>query len=175
MHLVATGELPQYEPFVKDAETIGAGVFANSEDHFRETLRAWAEHLLQRSEFKQKFGGLDDTHYISRLVSNAGLTIGASERAAMENDLKQKAVTRADVLLRIANDPLLREKEEDRSMVLIYFFAYLQRNPGDPPDRNMDGFNYWVREVKKHGANDLVKAFSSSLEFRARPQARKPK
>ena len=78
--------------------------------------------------------------------------------------LKDEAEPRAGVLLKIAYDPRLANKEHDRALVLLHFFAYLRRNPDDPPDVNMDGFLHWVGEAKKHDAAYLTEAFSNSIE-----------
>ncbi|HEX6622527.1 MAG TPA: hypothetical protein VF064_02360, partial [Pyrinomonadaceae bacterium] len=86
---------------------------------------------------------------------------------ALVDGLKEGRETRAGVLLKIADDPRLVERESARARVLLHFFAYLRRNPDDPPDTNMNGFNYWVAEVKKHGADELANAFAVSLEHRA--------
>ena len=80
--------------------------------------------------------------------------------------MKSGRETRASVLLKVADDPRVAAAEHDRSLVVLHFFAYLRRNPGDPPDRDLSGFNYWIGEVKKHGGEDLYKAFSSSAEYR---------
>jgi hypothetical protein len=175
LHVAATGELPRYDEFIKDAETIGRGVFIGFEEQdkqVQDNLNSFAAALTLRPEFKQRYDALDDAQYVERLLANAGLSFGEDERAALIDDLKQKRQTRAEVLLKIAGDPRFVEREHDRSFVLLHFFAYLRRNPDDPPDRNMNGFNYWMAEVKKHGGDDLAKAFSASIERKAFPDSR---
>ena len=58
------------------------------------------------------------------------------------------------------------EKEAVRSLVLLHYFGYLHRNPADPPDNNLDGLNYWMRELETSGDNArLVRAFMASGEY----------
>ncbi|MCA1635824.1 MAG: hypothetical protein LC802_19575 [Acidobacteria bacterium] len=170
VHLVATGEMPRYDEFVADAKTVGRGVFVGFEEEtrqFQEGLRKFTEAMVNGSAFRQKYGGLDDAQYVERLLANAGLAVGAEERDALTGDLKEGRETRTSVLLKIAYDPRLANQERDRALVLLHFFAYLRRNPGDPPDANMDGFLHWVGEAKKHDAAYLTEAFSNSIERQA--------
>jgi hypothetical protein len=165
--LAAHGEPPRYPEFMRYAEEVGRGVLPSFDEvPMLENLRALAEALTQSEEFKSKYGGLDDAQYVRRVAANAGLPLADAERDRLADDLKSGRETRASVLLKIADDPRVADAEHDRSLVLLHFFAYLRRNPGDPPDRDLSGFNYWMGEVKKHGGEDLYKAFSSSAEYR---------
>ena len=78
-------------------------------------------------------------------------------------------MTRAQVLLTIATSPDFVKKEENRSLVLLHYFGYLHRNPDDPPDKNLDGFKYWVRELERFGELErLPRAFMASGEYEHR-------
>jgi hypothetical protein len=170
IHVVATGELPRYDEFIRDAESVGRGVFVGFEEQdrqFQDNANKFAEALTLRAEFKQRYDALDDAQYVERLIANAGLSLSDAERMSLVEDLKERRETRAGLLLKIADDPRFVALEHERSLVLLHFFAYLRRNPDDPPDGNMNGFNYWVAEVKKHGGDDLAKAFSASVERKA--------
>jgi hypothetical protein len=172
--LAARGEPPRYAEFIRYAEEVGRGVLPTFDDQpVRENLRALAEALTESAQFKSKYGGLGDAEYVERVAANAGLPLGDAERDRLVDDLKTGRETRASVLLKVADDPRVADAEHDRSLVLLHFFAYLRRNPGDPPDRDLSGFDYWMAEVKKHGGEDLYKAFSSSAEYKeksARPR-----
>lgn len=164
--LAADGRPPRYAEFMKYAEEVGRGVFSDFDDGpLRENLRALAETLTGAAEFKAKYGGLGDDDYVARVAANAGLPLADAERERLADDLKAGRETRASVLLKVADDPRVISNERARSLVLLHFFAYLRRNPGDPPERDLSGFNYWIGEVKKHGGDDLYKAFSSSAEY----------
>jgi len=57
-------------------------------------------------------------------------------------------------------------QEDSRSLVLLHYFGYLNRNPDDPPDKNLDAFNYWVKELNASGEIDrLPRAFMASGEY----------
>ena len=53
---------------------------------------------------------------------------------------------------------------------------YLQRHPDDPPDGNLDGYNYWLTYLTSHygdpasadGVLDLINQFLISTEYRRR-------
>jgi hypothetical protein len=170
VRLVGTGALPRYDEFVRDAKAVGRGVFAGFEEEqrqFADRLREFAEERAGGPEFGQRFDGLDDAQYVARLLANARLVVGEAESQALVDGLKEGRETRAGVLLKIADDPRLVEQERARARVLLHFFAYLRRNPDDPPDTNLNGFHYWVGEVQKHGGDDLARAFANSLEHRA--------
>jgi hypothetical protein len=49
--------------------------------------------------------------------------------------------------------------------VLLHYFGYLHRNPDDAPDKNLTGFNFWVREVEVSGdPSRLARGFMASGE-----------
>ena len=52
------------------------------------------------------------------------------------------------------------------------YFGYLRRNPDDPPDADMSGYNFWLSKLNQFngdfGSAEMVKAFVSSIEYRAR-------
>ena len=71
------------------------------------------------------------------------------------------------MLLKIANNPGLIEKENERSLLLLHYFGYLHRNPGDPPDRDLRGFNFWLQDLAvNHDTKKLPVAFANSPEYR---------
>ena len=52
------------------------------------------------------------------------------------------------------------------------YFGYLRRNPDDPPDNNLIGFNFWLNKLNQFNgdfvASEMVKAFIRSNEYRGR-------
>jgi hypothetical protein len=71
------------------------------------------------------------------------------------------------VLLALVNEREFVEKEENKSLVLLHYFGYLHRNPDDPPDKDLRGFNYWLREIEVSGdPGRLPRAFMVSGENR---------
>jgi hypothetical protein len=80
----------------------------------------------------------------------------------MVTGLSNGQETRSTVLLKIVQDARFIEKEKYRSLLLLHYFGYLRRNPDDPPDRDLTGFNFWLR---KGDPARLSLAFKESPEY----------
>ncbi|HEX8853797.1 MAG TPA: hypothetical protein VF754_09940, partial [Pyrinomonadaceae bacterium] len=167
IHLVSRGRLPRYREFLEDARAAGRGVVPGAggeERQLEANLRAIAEATTEQPFFKVTFDNLDDARYVERLYANAGLAPGA-ERDRLATALSSKTETRATVLLKVAADPRLVERERNRALVLLHFFGYLRRNPDDPPDDNIDGLLHWVIELERGlQPDDVTNAFAGSIE-----------
>jgi hypothetical protein len=176
LYLAGTGTLPRYAEFMRDAETLARGVVLEVEDPdqiFQANLRELALDSLGRPPFASSLAGLDDAQFVDRLMSNAGLKLKTDERDALVEGLTSRRESRAGALLRIAGDPDFIEKEKDRSLVLLHYFAYLRRNPGEPPDKDLSGFNFWVQDLaQEHNPDKLAIAFRNSIEYRQRKEAK---
>jgi hypothetical protein len=52
------------------------------------------------------------------------------------------------------------------------YFAYLRRNPDEPPDNNLAGFVFWLNKLNSFNGDfvrsEMVKAFIRSSEYRSR-------
>jgi hypothetical protein len=148
IYVASSGAMPRYEEYISNLETIGRGVVLESDtryQQFGDNLLRFLVDWTNRDAFTKEFGGLDDSQYIDRLVKNAGISIDPSQRLAMVTGLSNDQETRSTVLLKIVEDPRFIKKEEYRSLVLLHYFGYLRRNPDDPPDRDLAGFNFWLR------------------------------
>jgi hypothetical protein len=166
VHLAATGRLPRYADFLRDAQTIGRGVFSGFEEQ-EQILEKNVGEFARRAEFRAAFDALDDAQYVDRLYANAGLAPDAAERAALVGALSSGAETRAGALLRVAADPRFVEQENYRSLVVLHFFGYFRRNPDDPPDRDLRGMWHWIGELKRTGdTTHLSLAFRDSFEYK---------
>jgi len=109
---------------------------------------------------------VDDEKYVDRLISNAGIDLESKERTNLIQLLSSGQETRGGVLLKVANNPRFIEKENERSLLLLHYFGYLRRNPGDPPDRDLRGFNFWLRDLaQEHDTKKLGPAFANSIEY----------
>lgn len=162
LHLLAEGRMPRYQELVDDTRRYGSDVFAGDDDQFRERELKIAEQLV-----KEKFGHLSDSDFLRSVIDNSRLNVSSEERERLMSGLAGAAETRAKLLVTLANDQRVIDRERDRSLVLIHFFAYLRRNPGDPPDKDTSGFEFWVEEMRRNGGIDLNAAFSQSIERRA--------
>jgi hypothetical protein len=177
LYLASYGVLPRYQEFINDAETLGRGVRLDSEEQsqtFRSNLRQFVESWVRRESFAKSFHRLDDRQYVDRLLTNARTKLDEQERTNLISDLSGQRVTRAAVLLNLVEDSRFAEKENERSLVLLHYFSYLHRSPGDPPDHDLNGFNFWIQDLaKNHNPAALSRAFLDSIEYRRRNEGPK--
>ncbi|MGH9967885.1 MAG: hypothetical protein ACREBG_08670 [Pyrinomonadaceae bacterium] len=163
------GRMPRYEEFIRNVERIGKGVIVGDEGQekvLEQNLRDFAEDWVANTRFKAVFGNKSNQQYINQLFANAEVKPDETQRAALIAGLDQGTETHATALLKIVDSEAFVQKEQQPSLVLLHFFGYLRRNPGDPPDKTMDGFYHWLKELKK--SNDvalLTQAFASSIEY----------
>ena len=79
---------------------------------------------------------------------------------------------RARVLRRVAENEMFSQRELNPAFVLMQYFGYLQRNPNEAPDTNLDGYNFWLHKLDEFGGDfrraEMVKSFLVSAEYRAR-------
>ncbi|MFN2532122.1 MAG: ArnT family glycosyltransferase [Pyrinomonadaceae bacterium] len=169
LHVATSGTFPRFSDFIRDVKIIGHGVVPNFEErdellerNFQEFVSNWMSH----ASFKKRYDYLPDEDYVRLVYLNAGLTLPPKEQSALVGSLKSKAESRRSLLMKLVDDPRYLQKEQNRSLVLLFYFAYFGRNPDDPPDRNFDGFNFWVQDLDEH--HDLTKlstAFGDSIEY----------
>jgi hypothetical protein len=146
---------------------LGKGVVmgaAEAEPLLQARLLRLAQSFQQRDEFKALYDKLSDEEFVQKLLTNSGLQIPEADRMALVAAMQNRSENHASVLVKLGTDPHVLVREQNHALVLVYFFAYLQRNPDDPPDLNLDGFLHWVKFLEHHGAADLTTAFSSSIE-----------
>ncbi|HEY8225426.1 MAG TPA: hypothetical protein VIG25_09130 [Pyrinomonadaceae bacterium] len=176
VHIVSFGKLPRYADFMKDVKSVGNGVlpgFERQELNFRESLRQFTEEFTRRPQFTIVYRDLSDAQFVDRLLANAGLQLDQSEHDRLVDKLARHQDTRAGVLLEIVNNPYFVEKEHTKAIVLLHYFAFLRRNPEDPPDHNLDGFNFWVDDVARNGSTEKIySAFKQSIEYERLNQSR---
>ena len=96
-----------------------------------------------------------------------------SVRAA-DRALTSAAKTRAQILRAVAEDADLAHNESNKAFVLMRYFGYLRRNPGEAPEPTLDfqGYNFWLNKLNQFNGNfinaEMVKAFLVSGEYRHR-------
>jgi len=169
-HVASYGQLPRYSEFLPDVEMIGRGVVASSLDEQRpkldENLSYFAERWIERAKFRALYHSMTNERYVDELSANVRLTLTRAERASFIDGLDRGVLTRGQVLLAVVNNHDFAEKEEKRSLVLLHYFGYLHRNPDDPPDKSMDGFNFWLRELEiSQDLGRLSRGFMASGEY----------
>jgi hypothetical protein len=71
--------------------------------------------------------------------------------------------------------PQQRGDDYDAAFLLMHYFGYLHRNPDDPPDNSLAGYDYWLGILKRtHDYRSLTRAFLESSEYRDRWPADAP-
>jgi hypothetical protein len=170
LRLVERGRMPRREEFMRDVSEVGRGLFLADESgarDFEERLRRLALASVEGAQFRAPYGGLDDARFVARLYENAGLDPDPAAASALVAALADRTETRAGALVRIARDPRLVERERHRSLLLLHYFGFLRRNPDDPPDDDLDGFNFWLGELNRTGdPSKIALAFRESFEYK---------
>jgi hypothetical protein len=160
--LTTSGSMPRYSDFLRASD---ANVDLNSDDEaaeFEQNINTFAARLTEEKSFSE----MDNRSYVEHLVRNTHVGFESWEIDNLAKSLDQGNHSRAQLLLIIANDDRLAAKENDRSLLLLHYFAYLRRNPDDPPDRDLKGFNFWLQELEKHhDPRQIATAFQNSIEF----------
>jgi len=161
-----------------DSAVIGQGVIVKApgwEQQLETNKQAFALAFVQRQRFIDAYPlNLTPAQFVARLNQNSGNVLTEEEMSALiaELTVDGTAVTRADVLLKVAKNSLLDQHERNRAFVLMQYFGYLRRNPNDAPDGNFGGYDFWLNKLDQFNGNfieaEMVKAFLSSIEYRSR-------
>jgi hypothetical protein len=170
LRLAAGGAMPRYAEFMADAGEVGRGLvpgFEEAQRDFENRLRGLAGELMRRAEFRRRYEGLDDRQYVERLYENTGLAPDPAACDSLAGELSSGAETRAGVLMKVAADPRLVEHEQNRSLLLLHYFSFLRRSPDDPPDHDLEGFNFWLAQLERNqDPGKIALAFKDSIEYK---------
>jgi hypothetical protein len=182
LYEAAYGQPPQHlEEFLLDTRTIGQGVVVNAPG-WQALLEAHKTELIQDFVARERFSEaypieLTPAVFVNQLNSMAGNTLSSSETAAAIAEFSGAATSgnlpaRARVLRRVAESQAFTGRQLNPAFVLMQYFGYLQRNPSDPPNTNLDGYNFWLHKLEEFGGDfrraEMVKSFLVSGEYRAR-------
>lgn len=167
---VAFGRWPLYEEFMRDMKVIGRGVHVGA-DGWREVLennkRALTDDWPHRADFRSLYDAMSHAQFVDALRANAGARSGGDERESLINALTNGTESRASILRRVAESRELYAREYKAAYVLAHYFGYLRRDPADPPDHNLDGYNFWLRDLERTGDyRHLTRVFIESGEYK---------
>ena len=168
--------MPRLAEFMPDTQTLGQGIVVNTpgwQERLEANKRAFADAWVARPAFVADFPAtLSAVQFVDKLFQRAGVSPTQIERDSLVSGLNGGTETRATVVRRIAESNALVVQENNNAFVLMQYFGYLRRNPDDPPDIDMSGFNFWMIKLNLFGGNfvdaEMVKAFISSSEYRRR-------
>jgi hypothetical protein len=162
--------MPGHEEMLEDLRDVGRGVYVGADGWERKlenNKAALVDEWMERSNFKALYDGQTNAQYVDALYANAGVIPSSSERTDAITALDAHSLTRAATLRRVAENRQLYSKQYNPAFVLMQYFGYLRRNPGDPPDGGMGGFNYWLSNLNETGDyRSLVRAFLESVEYK---------
>lgn len=182
--------LPRFQAFLDDLRRVGDGVVvgqAGWEAKLEANKRAFAVEWVRRPAFVSQFPmGMQAAEYVAKLFANARTTPTETERgAAIAAYGSGDDAGRAAALRSAAESASLYARQYNEAFVLMQYFGYLRRNPDDPPDGDLSGFNFWLRKLNDHSLPgedvrdpqaahgralraEMVKSFLVSGEYRAR-------
>jgi uncharacterized repeat protein (TIGR01451 family) len=171
----------RYREFVTDTQEVQRGVVVGQgawQAQLDANKQAYALAFVTRSAFLTRYpGSTSATSFVDMLNANAGNVLNPTERAALISQLTPNPsdpALRGDVLMKVAENAVLKQQEMNRSFVLMQYFGYLRRNPDAAPESglNFSGFNFWLNKLNQFNGNfvnaDMVKAFITSSEYRKR-------
>jgi hypothetical protein len=189
MHKAAFGDIApptvpvpiRYSQLVSDIAELTRGVIVGQgawEAQLNQNKQTFAVSFVGSPEFLSRYPApTTATAFVDSLNLNAGSVLSAAERSALISELSPdpaSAGLRASVLMKVAENALLQQQEFNRAFVLMEYFGYLRRNPDAAPEPNLnfDGYNFWVNKLNTFNGDfvqaDMVHAFISSIEYRAR-------
>ena len=165
--------------FLRDSQQVQQNVVVgqgNWQAKLDANKQGFALEFVQRPEFLARYPSLTSaTAFVNSLDSNAGGVLSDTQRTALISELSPNpsdATLRADVLMKVAENQSLQQKEFNRAFVLFQYFGYLRRNPDDTPDSDFSGYNFWLTKLNSFNGDfvkaEMVKAFISADEYRHR-------
>ena len=168
--------LSRFIEFMRDTQRVADGVIVNK-DGWQQLLeqnkQAFAQEFVTRPEFTALYpDSMSPAQFVDALYQHAGITPTTTERQAALDEFNTPTGARGRVMRRVAENQTLYTREFNRAFVLMQYFGYLRRNPDDPPDGNVNGYNFWLGKLNQFVGNyqaaEMVKAFSTSSEYRQR-------
>ena len=169
--------------FLPDTQQIGKGVqvgVGNWQAQLENNKVAYLLSFVGRTRFGAAYPqGLTPAEFVDALFSHAGVSPSAAERSAVIDEFggagdTANTAARGQALRRVAENPMLKQQENNQAFVLMQYFGYLRRNPNDAPESglNFNGYNFWLGKLNQFSGNfvdaEMVKAFIVSSEYRQR-------
>ena len=176
------GQPPRHlNEFLLDTRTIGEGVVVNApgwQELLAGNRRRFIEDFVKRPQFSLEYPfDLPPADFVNQLNAKAGAPLDINGVSAAVAEFAGAATSedsgaRARVLRMVAESQTFTQRELNSAFVLMQYFGYMQRNPDDPPDHNLDGYNFWLNKLVEFGGDfrraEMVKSFLVSTEYRER-------
>jgi len=182
LYKASYGQAPRHlEEFLLDTRAIAQDVVVNApgwQEHLEENKAAFINEFVERAQFTEMYPlNLTPTAFIQLLSGKAGTTLtpGALAAAVAEfggEPTSADTAARGRVLRSIVEGQAFINRELNPAFVLMQYFGYLQRNPNDLPDTNLDGYTFWLTKLNEFGGDfrkaQMVRSFLISIEYRHR-------
>ena len=167
------GRLPREREFMPALSAVGRGLYVGApgwERQLEANRLALLDEWTAGEEFREAYDGRTNAEFVAALLKNAGIELRDDERAALVRRLDSGGESRGAVLLRVVEGGGFCAREYNTAYVLAHFFGYLGRDPGDPPDRDLSGLDFWRSRLDRDGDyRSLSRAFLESDEYKNRP------
>jgi hypothetical protein len=178
----AYGEPPQHlQEFLLDTRTIGQDVVVNTlgwQEKLEANKVALIKDFVERARFSEAYPiELTPAEFVNQLNSRTGGALSPGDIAAAVAEFAGTPTSgdltaRARALRRVAESQNFTQRQLNPAFVLMQYFGYLQRNPSDPPNTNLEGYNFWLNKLNEFGGDfrraEMVKSFLVSGEYRER-------
>ncbi|HZB46524.1 MAG TPA: DUF4214 domain-containing protein [Pyrinomonadaceae bacterium] len=175
-HKAAYGNLPgasvpvRIGEFLPDQRRLGEGVQVGIgawQQQLEANKAAYASDFVARAPFTAAYPStLSHLDFVNRLNANANGALSPAERDQLVNSLAGGAMTRAQVLRRVAEDADFAAAEKSRAFVMMQYMGYLRRDP------DAGGYLHWLQKLDDFGGDfnraEMVKAFITSIEYKER-------
>jgi Tol biopolymer transport system component len=176
LYKAAYGRAPRFQEFLPDVQSIGFGVVVRQtgwEQKLEQNKQTFVNDFASRVSFTQAFPDtLTAAQFVDALNANTGHALTPAQRDELVAGLTSGAGTRAGALRKVAENKAFVKQELNRAFVLMQYFGYLRRNPDDPPDKNLDGYNFWLKKLDDFDGDfvkaEMVRSFLVSNEYRGR-------
>jgi hypothetical protein len=169
LYRTSFGRGPLYAEFMPDIAVVGRSVVVGN-DGWQQRLaankQAFIEAFVQRAPFRAVYDNLGNSGFVDELIAHTGISFTPSERDELVSGLGNNTLTRAAVLLRIAEDGRFVNAKRNETFVMMEYFGYLRRDPDE------SGYQFWLQKLNQFNGNfehaEMVKAFIISSEYRMR-------
>jgi hypothetical protein len=167
LYQAALGRQPTFVEFMRDRSVLTS---RSSDLEANKGVLVW--ELVQRPEFLQKYSAnLNAQQLVDALLSAAFRFSGSdlfSERTTLMAFDDGTIAGRVAIIQGIVSSQSFAKTHYSRALVLMYYFAYLRRDPDD------GAYNFWLNVVNARIPTDktpsqaLVCAFINSAEYQSR-------
>jgi hypothetical protein len=169
---VILGRAPRYSEFVEDLRELGRNVYPTASGWLatlETNKRAMMAKAANKPEFQDRYGSMSAPDFLTALYRDAGITLGERTRAELLAALERGTQSRASIAHRVAEESWQSGRDYNSAYVLIHYFAFFHRDPDQPPDRDLRGFDFWLGNLERsRDYRAITRAFIESAEYRDR-------